>query len=81
MKFLYFILFILLTGCATTQEVQKVYIPVTQKCYDKPIPDKPDLFVDTMKGDEKINVIINGYQSDIYKLEVYSDTLKTFICK
>lgn len=71
----------LLSGCATNHELKQVYIPVPTKCNDKPIPNKPELFSDKMKGDEKINEIINGYQTDINKLEVYADDLKILICK
>lgn len=83
MKFIISILTILiLSGCATTNpELKQVYIPVPTKCNDKPIPNKPELFSDKFTGNEKINVIINGYQTDINKLEVYADDLKVLICK
>ena len=81
-KIFMILIIILLTGCATTNhELKQVYITVPVKCNDKPIPNKPELFSDKMKGDEKINEIINGYQTDINKLEVYADELKVLICK
>lgn len=81
MKYLLILIPLFLSGCATTQGTQTVYVPVATKCYDKPIPSKPKLNVDSMKGDEKVDVIINNLTTDIDKLEVYSDELKTFICK
>lgn len=82
MRLLIMTLFVLiLSGCATTQQTEKVLIPVSTKCYDKPIPKKPELNVDKFKGDEKIDIILNGALQDINNLEVYSDTLLTYICK
>lgn len=80
MRLLIMILFVL-SGCATTQQTEKVLIPVSTKCYDKPIPKKPELNVDKFKGDEKTDIILNGALQDINNLEVYSDTLLTYICK
>ena len=79
MRFIFLIILIsILTGCATTE---KVLVPVPTKCYDKPLPTKPELNVDKMTGKEKTDVILNGALQDINKLEVYSDTLLTYICK
>ena len=72
---------IILTGCATVPATQKVLIPVATKCYDKPLPIKPKLSVDTMSGEEKADIIINNLTTDIDKLEIYSSELETFICK
>ena len=82
MKLFYILcLSVFFTGCATTQEPVKVLIPVSTKCYNKPLPIKPSLSVDKMTGDEKVDVIINNLTNDIDKLEVYSSELQTFICK
>ena len=74
-------LIVFLCGCATNQTTQTIYVPVPTKCNDKPIPDKPLLFSDSNKDGKKMNEVINGYQNDIRKLEVYSDELKVLICK
>lgn len=82
MRFIFLIILIsILTGCVTTQPTEKVLVPVPTKCYDKPLPTKPELNVDKMTGKEKTDVILNGALQDVNKLEVYSDTLLTYICK
>lgn len=70
-----------LTGCASNPIIQQVLVPVPKKCNDKPIPDKPILFSDSKHSYKKLDEIINGYQTDIDKLEVYADNLKILICK
>lgn len=83
MRFIFLIILIsILTGCVTTQPTtEKVLVPVPTKCYNKPLPTKPELNVDKMTGKEKTDVILNGALQDVNKLEVYSDTLLTYICK
>lgn len=83
MKLILIMITILLTGCATTvPEVPKeVYIPVIKKCYDKEIPVKPKLCIDSLNKNETTDIILNCSLKDINTLEVYSSELETFICK
>lgn len=83
MKLIYILcLGFILSGCATKQDIQKVYLPVSTKCYDKPLPIKPKLSVDNTSDDiPEPDMIINNLTTDIDKLEVYSSELLTFICK
>ena len=81
MRLLIILFALILSGCATTQQTEKVLIPVSTKCDNKPIPKKPELNIDKFKGNEKTDIILNGALQDINNLEVYSDTLLTYICK
>ncbi len=73
MRILFLALALLLTGCSTTSELSKVFIPVPAKHVSVAIPDKPYLPIQSLTDKSSAPEVMKAYVVSVQMLNNWGE--------